>query len=138
MNYGQFLYMVPEATLMAILVVAFIADFISSKHAERKWFNPLMCLLMLGQVVVSFLQTDTVQAFGGMYRAVPAAHVIKTILAAGTLIVMIQARQWLRRPDTSFKEGEFYMLVVSTLLGTVITVQRLLRSISSQPPSPAV
>ena len=23
MNYGQFLYMVPEATLMAILVVAF-------------------------------------------------------------------------------------------------------------------
>ena len=52
-----------------------------------------------------------------MYRAVPAAHVIKTILAAGTLIVMIQARQWLRRPDTSFKEGEFYMLVVSTLLG---------------------
>ena len=62
MNYGQFLYMVPEATLMAILVVAFIADFISSKHAERKWFNPLMCLLMLGQVVVSFLQTDTVQA----------------------------------------------------------------------------
>ena len=117
MNYGQFLYMVPEATLMAILVVAFIADFISSKHAERKWFNPLMCLLMLGQVVVSFLQTDTVQAFGGMYRAVPAAHVIKTILAAGTLIVMIQARQWLRRPDTSFKEGEFYMLVVSTLLG---------------------
>ena len=117
MNYGQFLYMVPEATLMAILVVAFIADFISSKHAERKWFNPLMCLLMLGQVVVSFLQTDTVQAFGGMYRAVPAAHVIKTILAAGTLIVVIQARQWLRRPDTSFKEGEFYMLVVSTLLG---------------------
>lgn len=117
MNYGQFLYMIPEATLMAILVVAFIADFISSKQTERKWFNPLMCVLMLGQVIVSFLQTDTVQAFGGMYRAIPAAHVIKTILAAGTLIVMIQARQWLRRPDTSFKEGEFYMLVVSTLLG---------------------
>ena len=117
MNYGQFLYMIPEATLMAILVVAFIADFISSKQTERKWFNPLMCVLMLGQVIVSFLQTDTVKAFGGMYNVIPAAHVIKTILAAGTLIVVIQARQWLRRPDTSSKEGEFYMLVVSTLLG---------------------
>ena len=117
MNYGQFLYMIPEATLMAILVVAFIADFVSSKQTERKWFNPLMCVLMLGQVIVSFLQTDTVKAFGGMYNVIPAAHVIKTILAAGTLIVVIQARQWLRRPDTSSKEGEFYMLVVSTLLG---------------------
>ncbi len=30
---------------------------------------------------------------------------------------MIQSRNWLSRPDTSFKEGEFYELVVSTLLG---------------------
>jgi NADH-quinone oxidoreductase subunit N len=102
---------------MAILVIAFFADFISSKQTERKWFNPLMCVLMLAQVVISFLQTDTVLAFGGMYRVMPAVHVIKTILAAGTLIVVIQARLWLSRPDTSFKEGEFYMLVVSTLLG---------------------
>ena len=42
---------------------------------------------------------------------------MKTILAAGTLIVLIQSRNWLSRPDTSFKEGEFYELVVSTLLG---------------------
>ena len=117
MNYGQFLNMMPEVTLMAILVIAFIVDFASSKNAERKWFNPLMCILMLGQVVVSFLQTETVQAFGSMYIATPAANVMKTILAAGTLIVVIQAKEWLSRPDTSFKEGEFYMLVASTLLG---------------------
>ena len=39
MNYGQFLNMIPEATLMAILVIAFIADFASSKSVERKWFK---------------------------------------------------------------------------------------------------
>ena len=117
MNYGQFLNMVPEVVLMAILVIAFIADFASSKNAERKWFNPLMCVLLVAQVVVSFLQDSSVTAFGGMYHATPAVNVMKTILAAGTLIVVIQSKKWLSRPDTSFKEGEFYMLVVSTLLG---------------------
>jgi NADH-quinone oxidoreductase subunit N len=109
--------MVPEAMLMAILVIAFIADFASSKNAERKWFNPLMCILLVAQVGVSFLQDSSVTAFGGMYHTTPAVNVMKTILAAGTLIVVIQAKQWLSRPDTSFKEGEFYMLVISTLLG---------------------
>ena len=117
MNYGQFFTMIPEATLVAILIIAFVADFVSAKSAERKWFNPLMCLLLVGQTAVSLLQTEPATAFGGMYVTSQAVNVMKTILAAGTLIVVIQARQWLSRPDTSFKEGEFYMLVASTLLG---------------------
>ena len=30
---------------------------------------------------------------------------------------MVQAKEWLSRKDTAFKEGEFYMLIISTLLG---------------------
>lgn len=117
MNYSQFLNMIPEATLMAILVIVFIADFASSRKSERKWFNPLVCILMLAQVLINVFPQDPVSAFGGMYVTTSAVNVMKTILAAGTLIVLIQSRKWLSRPDTSFKEGEFYMLVVSTLLG---------------------
>lgn len=120
MNYSQFLNMIPEATLMAILVIVFIADFASSRKSERRWFNPLVCLLMLFQTLLCLcphVQDMSVEAFGGMYVAYPAVNVMKTILAAGTLIVLIQSRKWMSRPDTSFKEGEFYMLVVSTLLG---------------------
>lgn len=117
MNYSQFLNMIPEATLMAVLVIVFIADFVSAGKKERRWFNPFVCLLMLAQVLVSFAQTDAVSAFGGMYVTSASVNVMKTILAAGTLIVLIQSRNWLSRPDTSFKEGEFYELVVSTLLG---------------------
>lgn len=117
MNYSQFLNMIPEATLMAVLVIVFVADFVSAGKKERRWFNPFVCLLMLAQVLVSFAQTDAVSAFGGMYVTSPSVNVMKTILAAGTLIVLIQSRNWLSRPDTSFKEGEFYELVVSTLLG---------------------
>lgn len=109
--------MIPEATLMAILIIVFIADFASSRKGERKWFNPLACLLMLVQVVVTLVPQEPTSAFGGMYVTTAAVNVMKAILAAGTLVVLIQSRKWLSRPDTSFKEGEFYMLVVSTLLG---------------------
>ena len=109
--------MIPEATLVAILVIAFIADFASSKNASRKWFNPLMCVLFLAQLVVTLLCNEPTTAFGNMYVTTPAVNVMKAILAGGTLIVVIQSRLWLSREDTSFKEGEFYMLVASTLLG---------------------
>lgn len=117
MNYSQFLNMIPEATLMAILVIVFIADFASSRKSERKWFNPLVCIMMLAQTLVSLCTVEPTSAFGGMYVTTPAVNVMKAILAGGTLIVLIQSKKWMSRPDTSFKEGEFYMLTVSTLLG---------------------
>lgn len=117
MNYSQFVYMIPEAVLMAILVIVFLADMISTKKTQRKWFNPLVCVMLLAQVIVTFAQRDIVALFGGMYVTTAAANVMKTILAAGTLIVVIQSNKWLSRDDTAFKEGEFYLLVVSTLLG---------------------
>jgi len=121
--------MIPEATLMAILVIVFIADFASSRQkkgnaaqgglpcCERSWFNPLVCAMMLAQTVVSLCTVEPATAFGGMYVTTAAVNVMKAILAGGTLIVLIQSKKWMSRPDTSFKEGEFYMLVVSTLLG---------------------
>lgn len=52
-----------------------------------------------------------------MYATSPAVGIIKTVLALGTFIVVLQSREWLQRTDTNFKEGEFYELVVATLLG---------------------
>lgn len=52
-----------------------------------------------------------------MYAISPAVGIIKTVFALGTFIVVLQSREWLQRTDTNFKEGEFYELVVATLLG---------------------
>jgi NADH-quinone oxidoreductase subunit N len=105
MNYSQFLNMFPEASLMVVLLITFIADFCSSKSADRKWFNPLVCLLMLTHICFNIYPTEAAEAFGGMYTTGPAAGVLKTILALGTLIVMVQAKEWLSREDTAFKEA---------------------------------
>ena len=96
-DYSQFLKMIPEVTLMTILVIAFIADFCSSKASERKWFNPLMCVLMLVHILINLNPVATSTTFGGMYATNASIGVIKSILAVGTLIVMIQAKEWLSR-----------------------------------------
>ena len=40
MNYNDFFKMIPEASLVAILIILFVADFISAKTEESKWFKP--------------------------------------------------------------------------------------------------
>lgn len=125
MNYSQFLYMMPEVTLVVLLLVTFVADFATSQKIRtlsptdkrRSWFNPMVCLLMFAHILINLFPIETHTVFGGMYIATPGIGVIKTILAFGTLIVLIQSKEWLSRPDTAFKEGEFYLLVIATLLG---------------------
>ncbi len=117
MNYSQFLNMMPEVTLTAILIITFICDFCSAGKANRRWFNPLVSVLLLGHILINVMPVSEMSAFGGMYHTYAAAGVMKTILAVGTLIVLIQSRTWMSRPDTEYKEGEFYMIVISTLLG---------------------
>lgn len=112
--------MIPEAVLTAILVIVFIADFASSGKDVRKWFNPLAGLLLLGELVVCLMPLESVSLFGGMYVTSPAVNVMKAILSGGTLLVVIMARQWIGREEGRVREGEFYMLVVSTLLGMFV------------------
>lgn len=121
--------MMPEVTLMAMLVIVFIIDLATAHKAPivitdektapspRPWFNPLVCAFMLIHILLNCCPTEPATVFGGMYVTTPMIGVLKTILAFGTLIVFIQARTWLSRPDSTFKEGEFYMLIISTLLG---------------------
>ncbi|MCD8282093.1 MAG: NADH-quinone oxidoreductase subunit N [Prevotella sp.] len=122
MNYAQFLNMMPEITLTAILLITFVCDFCSARSAARKWFNPLVAVLLLVHIALNACPTGERTAFGGMYHTYPMAGVMKTLLAVGTLIVVIQSRKWLSRADTAFKEGEYYVILLSTLLGMNIMI----------------
>ena len=115
---GVLTYMHTEISLIAVIVIAFLYD-LAAGAKGRSSFHPFMCILMLLFIAANifpFPQTDG-EVFGGMYLYKPVYGIVKSILAIGTLIVFLQADTWLRREDTSFKRGEFYVLTLSTLLG---------------------
>lgn len=116
--------MVPEAILVAILVIVFIADFASHGKENRNWFNPFVCVMLLAASVATLMCTNCSccigELFGGSYVATSANTMMKAILCAGTFIVVLQSKLWLSRPETEKLEGEFYMLTISTLLGMYI------------------
>ena len=121
MNYIQFIQMIPEAILVAVLVITFIADFASHGKKCRDWFNPLVSVMLLASAAATlFSCQETYELFGGAYIATPANTMMKAILCAGTFIVVIQSKRWLSNNDTRRIEGEFYMLTISTLLGMYV------------------
>ena len=121
MNYGQFLQMIPEATLVAILIIVFFADFALYRSEKKsRTLYILTAVLMLLQIVPCALAEPT-SAFGGLYVTSQMANVMKTILTAGTLIVIIMAQPWIENAGRKTC-GEFYMLIISTLLGMYMMV----------------
>ena len=120
MNYGQFLNMIPEFYLVLILLAVFVVDFIMHR-SEKKLdvlFAVTAALLIVLPVRIALLAGPT-EAFGGMYVATQAANVMKRILTIGALIVVIMAQPWLKNEASKYA-GEFYLLILSTLLGMYV------------------
>ena len=111
-----FTLMRAEVTLTAILVLVFLYDLVAGERGRRR-FSAVVCGLLAVQTAVCLLPGGEGEAFGGMFQYHPMHGIVKGILAAGALVVCLQANTWLRREDTRHKQGEFYILTLSTLLG---------------------
>ena len=127
MNYGQFLYMLPEAALVTALIIVFAFDFAMTKSGELRGEKAyvalgrltMFMLMSVGLAIFSAMrQEETITAFGGLYVATQAVNVMKMVLTFGTLIVVIMADSWVETRQRV--AGEFYMLILSTLLGMFV------------------
>lgn len=116
MNYIQFFAMRPEVSLLCIYLVIFLYDLISTGH-YRRMFHPLVCISTLVLVVLTLSDRSSFTLFGGMYESNSIIVFMKAILAFGSMLVILQANRWLTSSTTFYKQGEFYILLLSTLLG---------------------
>lgn len=116
--YSDFFSMHSEWALTFVLLFVFFYDLLAVGRA-RRIFHPLVCGLMLCYLLFAAwnLGVGQLSLFGGMYVSTPIANVMKIILGLGTLIVFLFAGEWLHSEDNRLKQGEFYVLVLSTLLG---------------------
>ena len=116
MNYSQFLNMIPEFYLVLILIVVFVVDFIMHKSEKKHDVLSAVTIALTAVLAVRIaLMAEPTEAFGGIYVTSKIANVMKVILTLGTVIVLIMSQEWLKTARRY--EGEYYMLILSTLLG---------------------
>ena len=116
MNYIEFMNMQPEFMLVLGLIVVFFTDFFTRSDSEgrkRLWMLTMFMLMMTISNTLS--HNEPTSAFGGIYVTTEAINVMKAILAFGTLVVVIMSNAWIENNKKNV--GEFYMLILSTLLG---------------------
>ena len=118
MDYSQFLALKQEIGLLIVFLLVFLYDTFAPRKSQAS-LPVISTLLMLVFTVWGFcplVKADAV-AFAGMYVTSPVMVAIKNILNVGVVIVLIQSIKWANSEFTSVRRGEFYELILLTLLG---------------------
>ena len=67
--------------------------------------------------IAGFLPSPSGTLFGGMYVTSGTRLLMKNILNIGVLLVFIQSVTWLKKEENSEKISEYFILLISTLIG---------------------
>ncbi len=121
MDFSNFLFLQQEINLMIVFVILFLFDIFGSDKSKQ-WFMPLACGLFALQMAAGFLPQALGEAFGGMYINSDMTVLMKNILNVATFLVLLQTATWLRSEGTVHKQGEFFIITLSTLLGMHLMV----------------
>ena len=144
MDYSQFLNMQEEISLLAVILIVFLADLFLCGKEEKICatgngtalsatacgcgkMNVLPIALMVVHTLINLLPwcgsaCTPVEAFGGMYQHTPMMTIVKSVLNVGVIVVMLMSANWLNRPENRIKQGEFHSLVLFTLFGMYLMI----------------
>ena len=122
MDFSNFLMMRQELGLLAAFVILLFFDIVAGGTRAMRWFRPVAIGLVALLTAWGFFPAAQGAAFGGMYVSTPLTALMKNILNLATLIVLLQAGEWLRKPENAIREGEFYVITLATLFGMHLMV----------------
>lgn len=120
MDYSQFLNMQAELSLLAVIVILFVADLFMCGDGKKGVYNTCLPVVLLTIHTVLNLCPccqGCGEAFGGMYVHTPMMTIVKSVLSVGTIVTFLMAHKWLSREENLIKQGEFYLITLFTLLG---------------------
>ena len=118
MDYSQFLALKQEIGLFIVFLLVFLYDTFASRKAQGAL--PVIACVLMGIVTLWGFCPECkadVTAFSGMYASSATIAAIKNILNVGALIVLIQSVKWANSEFVAVRRGEFYELILLTLLG---------------------
>lgn len=116
MSLHSFLLMRHEILLTAIALLILIFEiFVNEKN--HKALIPFSITLFFINTVYGFCPGPVGVLFGGMYKTGEMQILMKNVLNIGALIILIQSVTWLKHEDNKGKINEFFVLIISTLIG---------------------
>jgi NADH-quinone oxidoreductase subunit N len=116
MNAAQFMLMRNEILLTLLLVVVLVAEIASTKKG-RKAVIGISLIGFFIITLVGFLPLNEGSLFGDMFQTTRTTQFMKNILNIGLCIVFLQAVKWLHSEVNEGRVSEFFMLILSTLIG---------------------
>jgi NADH-quinone oxidoreductase subunit N len=116
MSLENFALMRHELLLtFAALLVLTMEIFASSKNRKS---IVLVSIVLFGLITAAgFLPSPAGTLFGGMYEVNNTRLIMKNILNIGSLLVFIQSVTWLSKEENHDKISEYFILLISTLVG---------------------
>src|SRR5512136_815980 len=116
MNLTNFLLMRHELLLTAAAVLVLMAE-IFRDPAKKRSINFFSAGLFTLVTIIGFLPSPSGSLFGGMYEVSDTRLIMKNILNIGVLVVLVQSVTWLNKEENSERISEYYILLISTLIG---------------------
>ena len=113
-----------EIGLLVLILLVFLFDTFSSRQAPKGLSAltiGLFALITIGGFICPAAY-NTASVFGGMYVTSPVMSAIKSVLNIGVLIVLLQAVTWAESEFMKVRRGEFYELLLITLLGMYLMI----------------
>ena len=105
-----------ELLLIVITVILLLLEIFLPEGKKDKIILPAIIFLAI-VTILGFIPGPTGSMFGGMYQTSYLTLLMKNILNLGVLIIFIQSVAWLKKEDNKEKISEFFILILSTLIG---------------------
>ena len=111
---NDFLYLMKAELMVAVIIFLLLFIKLANKEWKNEGFLNFINILLVINLGAGFFNIPTGNLFGDMFRTDELLTLEKNLLNLGILIISLQSYHWLKNHKHA---PEFYMLLLSTLLG---------------------
>jgi NADH-quinone oxidoreductase subunit N len=111
---NEFLYLMKAELMITVIIFILLFIKLSNKEWNTGGFLNFINILLVINLAAGFFNIPEGNLFGEMFRTNELLTLEKNLLNLGVLIISLQSHDWLKNHKHA---PEFYMLLLSTLLG---------------------
>lgn len=109
--------LISNEVLLCILLLTVVCIEVAGGKNRGRAMDWVVAFGMFVITLAGLSWSSSGQLFGGMFISDDATRLMKAVLNLGTLIVVLQSRDWLSKEVNSPRKAEYYSLLISTLIG---------------------